>query len=362
MVSFGAESIEELLSTSDAMSRDTGLDFSTKWPTWHTELAYFLSDECPLRTYFSILIITLMARGLSGNVDVLRFQVGDDNAGYSAQALAKRLVSFAPTQGINLRTKSSNPVNNQPFTFVKVVTADLRPRPEYKRLFAAMQSAGALSPSEAREVLALAFRLGRASQVGKDMLPAPKTTADGIGTLRTVAGVVGNFVSTRSDNGKVGQALGAALLDVLYGSGTVVMAQVHDPGFTVPGDFHAGTPPWLVGESKQTPVTSGSIESFLSACAGAGIRRAVYLALSNANYPQNIDAARLHTKWDEKVIFQIRTSPADAIAWAVSSAPGTPEQVAQSLALNVLARMQEIGCSATAQQEYVDALHEAEYL
>lgn len=334
--------INGVLSEADARSRQRGDALAREWPEWADRLAELYEPRCP-RTYVPVICVMLVARALSAEIDVLRTQVKGSRDGYAAASIGKRLIPFATSQGVDLRTTSTNVLNSQPFTFKDYVTPDLSDNAHYPVFYDTAQRVQALLSAAALDVLALAFHMGRGHQrVPVELHAAPPR--DTFRFLADVSETVVEFVSENSDGGRVGQAFGAALLDTVFG-GPVAMKKVNDPSFSAPGDFSAGAPPWLAGEAKQTPVVTGTVTAFVDACRRRGLRRAWYLALANEPYPDNLSRDQLGRRFGDTMELRIFVSPREALDGLLGAVAGDPGEIATNLVTNLVARLEEIGCA-----------------
>ena len=167
------------------------------------------------------------------------------------------------------------------------------------------------------------------------------------------------FTSGNSDNGRVGQAFVAAVLEVVYGPSRVVLGNTADPDASVPGDVQVkdddGT--WLWAEVKQKSVTTGDVEQFVSKVRSVGGERILYCALGNERYPHNIDRMRVDRVVNSGPIeIAVFLSPADFLAAFLNLAPGSFNSVASRLATAMVARLTEAGCSPATSEVYRDLI------
>lgn len=85
---------------------------------WLPHIEPLLEPSAP-RTYVAVLVTIITARSMfeSDILDVRAIQTSYSEKGYSAASIAKQVASFAKEHQIDLRATSSQPMNNQPFTF-----------------------------------------------------------------------------------------------------------------------------------------------------------------------------------------------------------------------------------------------------
>jgi hypothetical protein len=163
------------------------------------------------------------------------------------------------------------------------------------------------------------------------------------------------FATGYSDNGRVGQAFVAAVLDVVYGPSRVVLGNTADPDASIPGDVQVeddnGT--WLWTEVKQKSVTTGDVEQFIDKVRRVGGERILYCALGNERYPHNIDRMRVARVVNSGPIeISVFLSPSDFLGVFLDLAPGSFNSVASRLATAMVARLTEAGCSPTTSEAY----------
>lgn len=357
-VTLGQGEIRGVLSRADESARSTGALLRGRHPEWVGVIEGLRAPQCP-RTYLPVLAVLLTARALrsSAELDVLDIQQQTSNRGYAAASIGKLMIPFAVEQGIDLRSKSSQIMNNQPFTFkARIEPAMSSPLKAsfYDAFYAAASSVNALDPDAALDVLALLFDLCRvAGPAVVDAVPVE----GGKPALARIVRATAEFAATYSDNGRVGQAFVAAVLDVVYGPNHVVLGNTADPDASVPGDVQVeddeGT--WLWTEVKQKSVTTGDVEQFISKVRKVGGERILYCALGNERYPHNIDRMRIARLADSAAIdVAIFQSASDLLGELLGLAPGSFNSLASRLATAMLMRIEEAGCSPTTVETYRD--------
>lgn len=315
------------------------------------ESVAFLQGHDVPRTYLAVTAIMLTARAMHGpdELDVLATQAKEDPRGYAASSIGSKIAAFAKEQGINLRATSTQPMNNQPFTFKGRLSAETKVNDrfvlQWKKFIKVAEFINTMSPDQAKESLALLFHLSRRSDVAAVTV---KVKGGGKAVLSRVSDAVALFVVNNSDNGKVGQAFAAALLDVTYGFERVVLGDTQDPDATTPGDVQVGgeTGVWLWTEAKQKVVQTGDITGFLAKVRKVGGERVVYFALTNSGYSGYIKSDAVSKEADRLgVEVTVVESPREAIDLYAAVAPGTFANVASGLLERFRARMVESGCA-----------------
>lgn len=349
-VSLKGTTIATTLANADLEARTTGaLKDSEMGQAWLPEIDLLLEPSAP-KTYIAVFTTTVVARAMfePDVLDVRAIQTGSSDKGYSAASIAKQVAAFAKEHRIDLRATSSQPMNNQPFTYRAYLdrTIPVNPRgaEAWEVFHDLLDRLQPLASSEAQALLAVIFDRCRRKE-GSALtlhLHGDKAVYDDV--LEAVCA----FVDTTASNGRIGQAFAASLLDCVHGPDAVVLGALHDPDVTRPGDVHVGVPtPWLWAEVKQKVVVTGDVEGFLDKVGKAGGDRVVYFALANGAYGANLIKARSVQRraGDLGIQVHVLTSSADAASWVLALAVGSLAAVATTLLERLHARMVEAGCS-----------------
>lgn len=348
------------LSRADEVARDLGDELLDEYADWLDDLAFLSSDECPV-TYLPVLTVMLVARAIreKTELDVLDIQRGTSPRGYSASSIASHLIRFVTQVGINLRTTSSQVMNSQPFTYKKRVIPDMagdRVKAAYARFFAVAESIEQLDSAAAASLLALVFHVRRAdSRPDLDML----VVSGGRWTLDAIIDRTAEFVSANSEAGKVGQAFAAALLDILFPANQVRMGNNNDPSATIPGDVQVGSNGtfWLWVEVKQKAVVTSEVQAFVDRVRAVGGDRAMYFALANAPYPQNVDSAQLQKRAiKEGIELTIYSAPEQALADLLPKAFGSASMQSEALANRMFRRLHEAQVTEALEETWAEVI------
>lgn len=318
---------------------------------WLPHIEPLLEPSAP-RTYVAVLVTIITARSMfeSDILDVRAIQTNYSEKGYSAASIAKQVASFAKEHQIDLRATSSQPMNNQPFTFKAYIdpTWEVYPRGAaawalFNDLVDEVQD---LSSVDAAILLSLLFY--RCRREGDSVLDIH--LEGGRDLYDEILDRVCDFVDTTASNGRVGQAFVAALLDTVFDPTEVSLGAVHDPDATRPGDVHVGDEVWLWAEVKQKVVETGDVEGFIKKVSEAGGDRIVYFALSNGAYGSNLIKDHSVTTRAARHGVQIKVvrSSREAADWVLSLARGSLARVAENLLARLHARMLEAGCTPEA--------------
>lgn len=322
-------------------------------PEWAGFLEKLTLDKCP-KTYLVVTCILLCARSMhpAESLNVLEIKRGSDpeSKGYSAPSIGGPLAAFAKEHQIDLRATSQQPMNNQPFTYKEVIVEDMGIRSTLKvhwdSFFEIANYVNELSSEKALQFLAYIFTNRKKIKV------AAKEYAVGHvdwATLEKATEKIAEFVDSKSDAGKVGQAFASALLDLLYSEDYVDQGNSQDPDAGIPGDVHVrgiGDDIWLWVEVKQQPIATGQVFGFIDKVSENSGERILYLALKNSDYPNDIsDKKLLPYAAKKKVRVTVFESPMDAIEWFLEYAPGSYGQIIANLLSRMQARLEESGCS-----------------
>lgn len=326
-VTLSEEQIRGALSRADLLAREAGDELRLRFSEWVRAFDYLTGRDCP-KTYLPVIAILLTARSMRdpAELDVLVIQQKAGPKGYAAASIGRILIPFATEQGIDLRSKSSSVLNNQPFTFKKFITPKMTDRKpvQFARFFEAASAINSLSSSESHEVLALLFHMSRA--VAKEVVTFKATHMDW-NEVRHHFAAWARFTDENSDNGKVGLVFVTSLLGLAYGDSVVAMGQNWDPDVTTPGDVQVleNGEPWLWIEVKQKPVTTGDVQAFCEKVKLVRGTRIFYCALANANYRNNLNHDKLaKLAASDSLDLTIVESPAELVDVLLPRCPGQP--------------------------------------
>lgn len=356
-VTLSGDEIMRALSRADSHSREAGVSLEVTHHEWAERIRVLREKPCP-RTYLPVLCVLLVARSLrsSEELDVLAIQRQAGPRGYAAASIGSQLIPFAAEHGIDLRARSSQVMNNQPFTFKRWIVADMTTKPYFDRFFEFATAVQPLGSEEAAEILALAFHLS-----ALETEPIIPVVIEGdLGRFSEIIELTASFVRSHSENGKVGQAFVAATLDVAHGEPKVVMGAVSDPDASIPGDVHVvdESGVWLFCEVKQKAVTTGDVKTFLEKVDLRQGERILYAALANERYPRNIDEGQVaRAPQSKRIETTVVNSPGDLLHVVLSRAPGSFASLASRLTTAFVRRMTEAGVSAQAIESYRESLN-----
>jgi len=354
------EAILSKLAQADERARQQGNELEALFGDWSERIDQLSTDKCPI-TYLPVLCILLSARALreAGELDVLAVKAGSSDKGYSAQSIGKRLIPFAGQCGIDLRSKSSQVMNSQPFTHEKFIVEGMagdQYAASYEQFYDDALLVQSMTSYEALTVLAYVFHRRRGA--GPTEVET-FTLQDGKKIFDKLAGKVEAFVENHSETGKVGQAFAAALYDTLYENAKVRAGNNNDPSFGAPGDVHVGdgTDYWLWSEVRQKNIVTQEVQDFMDKVYAAGGERVTYFALVNHRYQGQLNESKLQKAAAKAAIdLVIYTSPEDAIHDLLDRAPGSFQKVASDFATHFTARLQEAQVTSALEEEWVALL------
>lgn len=358
-VQLNGEAISRTLGNANETAKHMGAELASEpdLARWREHVAFLREPGTP-KTYLAVTATLLTARSMfdASSLDVRAIKAGKHPLGYSASSVAGRLASFAKEQRIDLRATSTQPMNNQPFTFKDYLSPDISVQEKFqgqwRRFNQVVDEIGELTSGQARRVLALVFHLAR--RVDAPTISV-RVDRDGKESLDAVCDALAAFVDTHSDGGRVGQAFAAAVLDLVYSPDAVVLGDTQDPDATVPGDVQvedeAGT--WLWTEVKQKVVTTGDVQGFIRKVHAAGGERVVYAALVNSGYSGNIQRKPVESEARRLGMgVEVIDSPRRLLDQFVPLAAGSYRLVAGRLLERAHARMAQAGCAAEVLEEF----------
>lgn len=288
------ERTKSILANANQIALTGQIDQSSEFvKIWASNIVKLSTAAMP-RTYLAVFGVLLVARSMEekDRLDVRHIQAGSSQFGYSAPSIGKALATFAKEQEIDLRATSSQPMNNQPFTFRKFIEVEMgvqkNKRPQWDEFYAITELVNNLTSAEAQIALALLFDMRRIH--AKPEAVAHAAYSD-ISAAERFMDQVSSFVEKNSENGKVGQAFASSCLELVYGHENVLQGHSQDPDAKLVGDVHVcanGTPIIFV-EVKQAPIATGQITGFMDKISQAGADRAIYFALENYKYSGHIN-------------------------------------------------------------------------
>lgn len=306
-----------------------------------------LSDESCPRTYLAVFGVLVLARCLEPKevLNVRDIKTGSSTKGYSAASIGSSLARFAKAHDIDLRAGSSQPMNNQPFTFEDFILDEMgvrtSARPHWANFLEAVNLIDSSSSEEAQNLLVLLFSVRRKSQ--KPKVVAHSATVD-LAKIQDYISSIENFVNNNSDSGKVGQAFVSALLSLQYGAENVLQGDSQDPDASLVGDVHVLSESGIVlyTEVKQKVIGTGEVKGFIQAVTESGGRKIFYFALANSAYAGHLDDRQILKEIQKSnTTFLLFKSVTDSVGFFLPLINGQLSEFAEDFSLAILDRLIE---------------------
>ena len=303
-------------------------------------------EKCP-RTYLAVFGVLVVARSLESkdSLNVRDIKTGSSPKGYSAASIGSSLARFAKAHDIDLRAGSSQPMNNQPFTFEDFILDDMGVRSSAKshwtKFLAAVNEIDAASSEEAQNLLVLLFSSRRKMQ--KPKVVAHGATLD-ISRINDYISAIETFVTINSDSGKIGQAFVSALLSLQYGPESVLQGDSQDPDASLVGDVHVMSESGMViySEVKQKVIGTGEIKGFIQAVTKSGGRKILYFALSNSSYTGHLDEKQISKEiLKSNATFLLFTSVTESVEYFLPIINLPLDEFAEDFSMAILERLDE---------------------
>jgi hypothetical protein len=303
-------------------------------------------EKCP-RTYLAVFGVLVVARSLESkdSLNVRDIKTGSSPKGYSAASIGSGLARFVKAHDIDLRAGSSQPMNNQPFTFEDFILDDMGVRSNAKlhwnNFLEAVNEIDHASSIEAQNLLVLLFNVRR--KVQKPKVVAHAATLD-ISKINDYISTIENFVTINSDSGKIGQAFVSALLSLQYGTDNVLQGDSQDPDASLVGDVHVMNEAGVVlySEVKQKVIGTGEIKGFIQAVEKSGGRKILYFALSNSSYAGHLDEKQIFKEVQKSnATFLLFTSVTDSVGHFLPLINLPLDEFAEVFSAAILERLEE---------------------
>jgi hypothetical protein len=302
--------------------------------------------EAKSMTFTPALGTALLAKATDRRVDAFSLRDGESHKSYSARNLAKEV--FVPQcvmAGVNIRTTGAEPLNNQPFFHSEKIGPDIHVRENAKEdleyLCECLEKADFLENKGAIEALAafLRARLEVSERPVEITLGSRRVSPAELGKL------LDDFAEEDADGGKVGQALGAALLDLVFDD--VRTKRVNDPGVKWTGDVGVFADDQLVQsvEVKQKPMSESEILQFAARLAQAGVRRGMVLALNQGSLALSIPELKTKAADLYGVELGIFLHPSDVLEEAIRWSDRDVPNALTALPVRGLERLKQIEAS-----------------
>jgi len=310
--------------------------------------------ECPSKTYVAALGTALLAKATEPKVDVLTIKSKAGPNAYSMRGVVKVMVEKAATYGYHLGRTGPEPLNNQPwFGSDRVDRLENVRRdalPYHRDMVRYLTDLNGASAEEALEGLAVFLRLR--IQFAEDEKAAAKSLSVGASDdLADLLEILRIFIRDDPEGGRRGQALVAALLDLVHDE--VYLAPINDPtGLDVSVTDEGRV---LLGvEVKQKPVREAAALHLAEEAAQRRVDKAVLVALAAEQHPLDRELIRREALRDHGVLVSVWESVGELVAELALQAMLSAAEFAREVPAVYLKRMQEHGVSAEGQQYWAD--------
>jgi hypothetical protein len=309
--------------------------------------------ESPSKTFIAMLGTALLAKATDAGIDPFALKVRDFPTAYSARSLCKDvLVPCAVDAAIHVGTTGREPLNNQPFFRHERVGPDMKVRahvrPHLDYLCQCLEAMKKLSRAQALEAFAAFLRV-RIHEGPKKA--APLVVGQALGATE-LAAKCAKFISSDPENGKRGQALVAAALELVFPD--VRTTRVYDPSRRWPGDVVVYDEDVVIlsVEVKQRSATDTEILQFVERCAQMGVHRAIAAMLDPDQPLLEVDYLR-EIAWQRHAVhLSILVGGAellhDVLTWTGKPLPSALAEVPQLMAT----RLEELEASAEGQASW----------
>lgn len=270
------------------------------------------------KTFTPALGTALLAKATDRRVDAFSLREGEGHKSYSARSLAKEvLVPQCVQAGVDIRTTGAEPLNNQPFFHSQRIGPDIHVRDNAKEallyLCDSIEKADFLENEDALRAFAAFLR----ARLELSAVPEVIKLGDRQVSAVELGRILDAFVAEDADGGRVGQALGAAILDLVFDD--VRTKRVNDPGVRWPGDVGVFNEDALVQsvEVKQKAMSASEILQFAQRLLAASVKRALVLAFDQAEAPLPVEELVDKARTLYGVELAIFTRPSDLLAEAL---------------------------------------------
>ncbi|NTU70455.1 MAG: restriction endonuclease, SacI family [Coriobacteriia bacterium] len=314
----------------------------TALPTeWEAHSVALRADAMPT-TYTPFVFTALLAKATNPAVDALSIKAAAGPRGYSARSLAKDVVvPVAQEVGIDLRTKGPEPLNNQPFFAYSRVDAIDRSKDSgaLDYLLSALRRVECLDAPQALLALAAFVRTGIKHFDG-ERIPYV-VAARGLAQLLPA---VEEFLAENPEGGQRAQAVVAAAMSCVFTD--VRTGLVNDPSRHLPGDvvvYGRRDNPILSIEVRAKLVTPADAERFRSRLMGAGVLKALVVALAAQQAPFDYDSIVDLGTGETAPTLQVVVGPVDLLATAATWSPTSVDQFASNFPKHLAERLLQVG-------------------
>ncbi|MFG0316228.1 MAG: restriction endonuclease, SacI family [Planctomycetota bacterium JB042] len=311
------------------------------------------------KTFTPALGTALLAKATDRHIDAFSLREDGGHKHYSARSVAKDVfVPCCKVANIDIRTTGAEPLNNQPFLRAARISVEMNVRrgteADLRYLCRCLERADFLENEAALAAFAAFLRAriratGELEEVGIEGRP--------LAMVRLVD-ATSAFVDAHSEGGKVGQAIVAAVFDLVHGD--VRTRKINDPSRGWVGDVGAFVDGRvsLSAEVKQRPFSESEVLQFIDRLRADRVPRGLVAALAQAGNVLDIDAltdeARARFGIALDIVLGVRRLLMDTIRYI----SGDPHVAMALLPKFGLQRLKELEASEEVQRAWVEATTE----
>lgn len=304
------------------------------------------------KSYVPVLATLLLAKAVDEQADAFSIKETGERS-YSLRTLGERVVvPAAPELGLSLRLTGPQPFNNSPWS--KHDRIDLIDRPRNKRqhgeFVQIVARAEELSTLGARSALAAFARVSieEAAKIRSIAMKPGEFTAESV--RRAIEDYLRQDAVERP---RRLQAFAAACLDL--GHSDVRSRKINDPSRDTPGDVQAYVEgsPILSVEVRGKPVSPFDVDTFVEACANAGIGRIWLFVDHSKHQPIDLNALESHSLRLEVVQLSIFESAAQLVRHALAWSNLPLNEATSFIVRRYLERLREIEVPKESLEQWV---------
>lgn len=268
-------------------SVDEGWAERVRWLTSEVD-----SGDSKGSTYIAALGAAMLAKAVDPRVDTLTHRPEAGPRGYSMRPVAERLQKLVRGK-VDLGTDSAYPVNNAPFykghPHIDRFVVAARLQHTFTEYLGWLRRLDGLDRDQAYEAFVAFMRVRMLVQQDGDEARAAGTRMIAANSAAELLEVVQQWMTEDPERGARAQAVASAVLDLIWDDIEVVPK--HNPA---PFDVkRTGTPPPLVCECKQLPVTEAEVLGLARRASEHDAEIALYVAFAVDQDPLPADRIRV---------------------------------------------------------------------
>ena len=270
------------------------------------------------------------------------------------RGVVKTLVEKAPLYGYHLGATGPEPLNNQPWyageRVDKLANVRRDALPYHRDMVRYLRELNQLEADDSLAALAAFLRL-RIEFSRKEREQAERMSVARAGQLAEVIDVLRRFLEDDPEDGRRGQALVAALLDLIYPE--VSLASINDPtGLDVAVRRERRS---VIGaEVKQKPVTEAAADHLGEEAAARAVDKAYLVLLAPNQRPLDRESVRREGLEKHGVLIRVFEGVWELVSDLALQSEFSVQDFASRVPGVYLRRMQQHGVSPEGQQYWVD--------